>query len=474
MAAVEIDLLGIQRGLVVAPAGCGKTQLIADALKRHTGPKPVLILTHTNAGVFALRTRLNKAAVKPSAYRLSTIDGWAMRLIATFPERSGHDPTILTSARPDYPAIRKAAANLLKSGHINDVIVASYERLLVDEYQDCSRPQHVLVCHASTLLPVCVLGDDMQAIFQINGEQLPDWKLEVCGHFPFAGMLTTPWRWENAGARLFGDWLMKVRQFLHDGTPVDLRTHPDRVIWIELDGSKADYQKRLGACATAAPDDDACVLIIADSANPKSHQLFARHTRGALTVEAVELGDLVDFSTTLNLNAPDALKQIALFAGRLMTGVNPNHLLQRTATIMREAHQREPSETESAAIAFLNQRTHRCVADLLLKMNREAGVRRFRPAVLGACLRALDMCGGSDGMGFREAALHIREQNRFMGRRLPRRGVGSTLLLKGLEADVAVILNADQLDAHNLYVAMTRGSRKLVICSKSPVLNPSQ
>jgi hypothetical protein len=34
--------------------------------------------------------------------------------------------------------------------------------------------------------------------------------------------------------------------------------------------------------------------------------------------------------------------------------------------------------------------------------------------------------------------------------------VGSTLLLKGLEAEISVILNAGGLDARNLYVAMTR------------------
>jgi predicted ATP-dependent endonuclease of OLD family len=46
----------------------------------------------------------------------------------------------------------------------------------------------------------------------------------------------------------------------------------------------------------------------------------------------------------------------------------------------------------------------------------------------------------------------------------------STLLLEGLEADVAVILDASELDARNLYVAMTRAARCLVICGPKPVL----
>ena len=82
------------------------------------------------------------------------------------------------------------------------------------------------------------------------------------------------------------------------------------------------------------------------------------------------------------------------------------------------------------------------------------------------------MCDGADGMAFHDAAIRMREQNRLIGRPLPKRAVGSTLLLKGLEAEVAVVLNADDLNARNLYVAMTRGSKALVVCSRSPVLNP--
>jgi DNA helicase-2/ATP-dependent DNA helicase PcrA len=62
----------------------------------------------------------------------------------------------------------------------------------------------------------------------------------------------------------------------------------------------------------------------------------------------------------------------------------------------------------------------------------------------------------------------------LVGRPLPKRAVGSTLLLKGLEAEAAVILNAGALDARNLYVAMTRGSKALTVCSPSPVLHPAR
>lgn len=76
-------------------------------------------------------------------------------------------------------------------------------------------------------------------------------------------------------------------------------------------------------------------------------------------------------------------------------------------------------------------------------------------------------------MDFEEAAIQVREQSRLLGRSLPKRAVGSTLLLKGLEADVAVVLNVDKLNRQNLYVAMTRGSKRLVICSREREPRPS-
>jgi DNA helicase-2/ATP-dependent DNA helicase PcrA len=44
-----------------------------------------------------------------------------------------------------------------------------------------------------------------------------------------------------------------------------------------------------------------------------------------------------------------------------------------------------------------------------------------------------------------------------------RKLIGTTLVVKGLEYDHAVILGADALDANNLYVAMARGFKSLII-----------
>ena len=468
----DIDLLAIDRGAVTAPAGCGKTHLIAEALTRHCGGKPILVLTHTNAGVGALRGRLGRAGVPAKAYRLSTIDGWAMRLISTFPMRSAHKAELLHLANPrtDYPNIRAAAAELLKAGHVNDILAANYARLIVDEYQDCSIRQHAIVGYAVQVLPTCVLGDPMQAIFGFGGDVLAKWD-DVCAYFPLAGELATPWRWMNAGAVPLGYWLLNVRDKLLRGQPVDLRTAPDGVTWVELDGSE-DHQRRLLAARVRPPDGQGFVLIIGDSTKPDGQRQFASQIPGAVTVEAVDLRDLVTFSRAFDLAAPEALKRLANFAQSVMRNVGAADLMKRVQSLGCGTARKPPTAVESSALTFIHAPSHRAAVDLFGEICKKEGVSAHRPAVLRACIKALQLCDGTEGLSFHEAAIRVRGQNRLVGRPLPRRAVGSTLLLKGLEAEVAVILNASALDARNLYVAMTRGSKNLTVCAPSPVLNP--
>jgi hypothetical protein len=471
MAAPEIDLLAIDKGAVTAPAGCGKTQLIASALIGHAGAKPILVLTHTNAGVAALRGRLDRAGVAPSRYRLATLDGFAMRLIRTFPARSGHDPEILllANARADYPAIRDAAVELVSAGHLNDIIPSTYDRLFVDEYQDCSLIQHALATSIAETIPAAVLGDPMQAIFGFGSNALVGWEEDVHAYFAPAGQLGTPWRWINAEEEAFGRWLLEVRERLLAGESIDLAAAPKNVIHVALDGSD-DHKARLKACLTRAPTADGCVLIVADSKNPAEQRGFARQTPGAVTVESVDMRDLVEFADGFDLADEDALEQIVNFAALVMTNVGPDDLLARVASLQSGKARKAASEVETAALQFAAAPGYDRAGTLLAAISKDAGVRTHRPPVLRGCHKMLQLCGVADGPTPYDAAVQVREQGRLIGRPLAKRTVGSTLLLKGLEADVSVILNPELMDAQHLYVAMTRGARRLVICSDTATI----
>ncbi len=467
----ELDLFAFSRGSVTAPAGCGKTQLIADTLSLHDGPKPILILTHTNAAAAALRIRLQRARVPSSAYRVTTIDGFAMRFIATFPLRSGHNPCILeiNDPRSDYPAIRAAASQLLQAGHISDALRATYSRLIVDEYQDCSLVQHAIVDALATILPAAVLGDSMQAIFGFAGNQLVDWQAHVEPQFPPVGALGTPWRWRNAGTEPLGRWLLEARAQLQGGEGVDLRGAPSEVQWVQLNAN-ADQQRR-AAAQTRTSGQEETVLIIGDARNPRGRHQFTSQTPGATSVETVDLGDLVGFARRFNIDAANALGQLLSFSADLMTQVGTANLLARVGTIRQGRARTPPTPAEAAAVMFATAPSLCTALRLLQELEGQAHARVFRPEMLHCCTYAM-RAAAAGGVTFLHAVLQARERNRHLGRPVSRRAVGSTLLLKGLEADVVVILHPEMMDAPNLYVALTRGARRLIVCSNAAELRP--
>lgn len=352
------------------------------------------------------------------------------------------------------------------------MLAASYDRLIVDEYQDCSEIQHAIVYFAAQSLRTCVLGDPMQAIFGFQGNALADWERQVCAHFPIIAELSEPWRWKNAGEESFGRYLLNVRRALIAGEGVDLSAAPPNVTWVHLDGTE-DHQRRLRAGAIAAGDSEK-VLIIADSRSPNGQRQFASQIHGAVTVENVDMRDLVTFGEGFDLTSPGLLQHVVDFATTVMTNTGGTNLLNRVATLRAGRERRPASSVEAIALQLVDAPSYRLAADLLVEIGREHGVRTHRPAILRGALRMLKSCGDSPGAVPAEAAAQERERSRLIGRPLAKRTVGSTLLLKGLEADTAVILDPSDMDRRHLYVAMTRGAKRLVICSRSANLSPAQ
>lgn len=71
------------KGYVIAPAGFGKTHLIAMAVLASSGRQ--LILTHTFAGVNSIKTKMAGLGVRASQYQVDTIASWALRLCLAYP-----------------------------------------------------------------------------------------------------------------------------------------------------------------------------------------------------------------------------------------------------------------------------------------------------------------------------------------------------------------------------------------------------
>src|SRR4051812_10047360 len=159
-------LIDAKRGVVTAAAGCGKTEAIALAVCTLGAAGRQLVLTHTHAGVAALKRRMAKLNVPPSHYRIETIAGWCLRLAAHYPQLSG-----LTTTQPvaaEWGETYKAAHQLIQFSALREVVCATYGGVFVDEYQDCSIAHHQVIKVLAEILPCRILGDPLQGIFDFD------------------------------------------------------------------------------------------------------------------------------------------------------------------------------------------------------------------------------------------------------------------------------------------------------------------
>ena len=147
----------------------------------------------------------------------------SLRFAAAFPQRSGL--TVREPRGQDWSAVYRAAARLIQGGFATSVLTSSYQRVLVDEYQDCTVEQHALIVALSKHLPTCVFGDPLQAIFGFRHDVLADWKT-VSADFPLIGKLDEPWRWKRVKNDKLGSWLIGIRDQLEVSSRVSLAGAP--------------------------------------------------------------------------------------------------------------------------------------------------------------------------------------------------------------------------------------------------------
>ena len=139
---------------VVLPAGAGKTELIARATSLASDTSgPQLILTHTHAGVHALRARLARLGVAPQSYRLTTIAGWALKWALHYPSVSRLE-TAQPTSQDEWNAVYEGARLVLTNPHLAASVRESYGGGFIDEYQDCTVPQHMFSLELAQIIPL--------------------------------------------------------------------------------------------------------------------------------------------------------------------------------------------------------------------------------------------------------------------------------------------------------------------------------
>lgn len=181
------------------------------------------------------------------------------------------------------------------------------------------------------------------------------------------------------------------------------------------------------------------------------------------------------FATRLDLNAPlDAIAETAAFARDLMTATPVSaDFRDRIRQLMAGNRRLRVRDIDREAMAFAVNPTYAGIARLLETLRRSRGSRLFRPTLYNATMGALSRMSAGSAGELRDAARAEREQRRRQERNAERLAIGSTLLLKGLEADCCMILDAHTLERNHLYVALTRGTKRIVIWSAADTLDPA-
>ena len=153
----------------ILPAGAGKTEILASAcgIVAQDGGR-ALVLTHTNTGVAALRRRLLKFGVDTASADVQTIAAWSLRWCLRYPNLG--NVAIDEDGFPTaYGTHYEGATRILQSKALATVLRATWDLVLIDEYQDCTVPQHEIVVAISSSLPVALLGDPLQSIYNFAG-----------------------------------------------------------------------------------------------------------------------------------------------------------------------------------------------------------------------------------------------------------------------------------------------------------------
>ena len=467
-------------GYVLAPAGYGKTHLIAESAARSAGRQ--LILTHTYAGVNALRRKMRILGVSHQLHHIDTIASWALRLSLSYSATSGWE-TERPADNEQWTALYDACARLLDQEFIRRIVRVSYDGLYVDEYQDCSISQHGIVNKLTRDLPTRLLGDPLQGIFDFGGQDSVDWTRDIEPNFECLGELAVPHRWIHVGADDLGRWLDDVRQCLEQGRPIDLALNrPDSVHVIQRDEDPQSLVQAQGnTCRYFNCDRTHTVIAVhkgTQEYKAKCHRLAQNLSGRFSSIEEVEGRDLFSFIRRIERAGKysDNLQEVVAFAKKCMTAVEENIPAgtARGEHVNVRANTRNPDAARSAN-TYLAEPSSNSMAAFFQELKDTVGVKVFRADLFNRTLGVLRKHVLHPNLSLAEAAEKYHGEFRFKGRPVGRRKlIGTTLLVKGLEFDHAIVLDATSLSRKELYVALTRGARSLTIISTNPVLNPPE
>ncbi|MCZ6595947.1 MAG: AAA family ATPase [Bacteroidetes bacterium] len=468
------EFVSKSKSLLIAPAGYGKTHTVAECLKYTDGKQ--LILTHTHAGVASLKEKIKKNNISSDKFNVETIDSFAQKFVLAF--YRGEDIPEQENSKEYFQFVTQKATYLVKLNPIKNVIKASYKGIFVDEYQDCTINQHRFMMALSNLLQIHILGDPLQGIYGFSAEdRLVDWETDLREFDDFRFELTEAWRWKNKNSQL-GSSLMEIREKLKNRENIDLSLYETvietlQIIEHDIYSWDKQYNREIRKLLNTATS---LLIIHPDSQNIHARKKIIKTFQNRLyLVEAMDGKDFYELSKIFDTsNTESTYNKIhkviynIFNKSELDKWFNNNGLKNK----QKEADKKLIAPIK-ANLDSLNKRVcFGLVSKTLKQIKKLPSVKCYRKELFSDLCRALEQAEYQDIYVY-EAMVNIKNMKRRIGRKIEGKCLGTTLLTKGLEFDTVAVLNAHKFTCpKNLYVALTRASKKLVVFTNNKNLMP--
>lgn len=461
-----LTISSLPNAAIIAPAGHGKTEMIADIVEHSS--RRQLLLTHTNAGVDAISKRLKKRNISKDKYTVTTIAAFCIKWCLSYDNSSHIDKTLSplekSQVKKYYEQMYSGAKSIFECQWAGKVLCATYGGVIVDEYQDCVQEQYEIFVSINRFLPVIVLGDPMQGIFSFAGK-LVDWNTLP---FTLVDVKTRPWRWAKANPQL-GDYFSVVRSSL---SPI-------------LDGKSCSIEidSCNGSIEIIAPDKFNGYSLLKEFKQYENIVMITQWSNKQLQLcsqmpgffqydETQECNELFEFAEMFDSKSDAELYYAILkFVHSCATGVTAE-LASYIKRLQNNSFDfsRITKHSEFGELLF-DAKGETKLNGILKILNwfddNSSLFKLYRAELFYEMIRSIKFAYNNDTSIF-DAANRLRKDVSLQKRYSDFKYLSSrTLLSKGLEFDCVIIDMTTPLSAKDFYVAMTRAMKKIYIISNS-------
>lgn len=446
-----------KNGIIIAPAGYGKTEDIAIQVHRLKTDKKILILTHTNVGIDELSIRIKKYNIISSKVNIMTIASFSLKYIKMFPSISGYDKDKDLFDNDIYSQMN----SLLKNIHIRQIIKNSYDQLFVDEYQDCNLSQHEMIKEICNILNYKIYGDSLQSIFEFNDEPV-NFEDVITKDFELIGKLDYPWRWQNKNKKL-GEWISQVRKQIENNEVIDLYNIPNALNFIKTN----DIYGSLRKVGFNYISNNIFNVILTKL--PYQAKSYVKSFGGKYKMqEELECNDLKKIAKFIdNNNKEEALIELFNILKSSYIGLNKydniiNKLKSRCYDFSKLKNNRELG---NKIVEYLNNEKVDVVniIDIINLIENSDGIKICRYELINVMKRMFNNIKISKNIKALDILQEITSNRKQINSNYL---ISRVLLVKGLQFKNVIVVEPEKMTKKEFYVAISRATESLTILSK--------